>query len=218
MNPQTKLERWEKLSEWPLAGIAVVFLAAYSIQVLAQPQGYTAAVLQAVLLITYLAFVVDYVVRLSLAPNRARWFVRHLFDLAIVALPMLRPLQLLRLVVVVTALQRAVGDAIRGRVILYTVSCATVLIYAASLAILEVERSEPNANIKNFGDAVWWSISTVTIRRSVALHRMGAGDRGAVDDRRHHPGRRGDRDACVVDRPARGRGGQRESGRNGRSD
>jgi voltage-gated potassium channel len=66
------------------------------------------------------------------------------------------------LVAVVAALQKAFGDAIRGRVVIYTATSAVLLVYAASLAVLQAERSDPSAHIKNFGDAVWWSITTIT--------------------------------------------------------
>jgi hypothetical protein len=33
------LDRWEKLTEWPLAAVAASFLAVYSVQVLDQPHG-----------------------------------------------------------------------------------------------------------------------------------------------------------------------------------
>ena len=59
-------------------------------------------------------------------------------------------------------LQKAIGGAIRGRVILYTASSVVLLVYAGSLAILDAERGHPGARITTFGDAVWWSMSTVT--------------------------------------------------------
>ncbi|MGW4336799.1 potassium channel family protein [Rhodococcus koreensis] len=157
-----RLERWERRVEWPLAVIASIFLAAYSVDVLAQPQGTADRVVSAVTAVAYVVFVIDYVVRLALATHRFGWFVRHLFDLAIVALPLLRPLRLLRLIVLIGALQKAVGGTIRGRVIVYTVFSGALLIYVASLAVLETERSHPGASITGFGDAVWWSIATVT--------------------------------------------------------
>lgn len=109
-----------------------------------------------------MAFALDYAVRLALAPDRRRWFFRNLFDLAIVALPLLRPLRLLRLVILIGALQKAVGNAIRGRIVIYTISGAVLLIYVASLAVLQSERPHPDAHIKTFGQAVWWSITTIT--------------------------------------------------------
>ena len=113
-------------------------------------------------MVLYALFVADYLCRLYLADPRGRWFVRHLFDLAIVALPFLRPLRLLSLVVVVNMLQRALGHTIRGKVVAYTVCGAVLIVYAASLAIIDMESDNPNANIKGFGDALWWSITTVT--------------------------------------------------------
>ncbi|NVN50710.1 potassium channel family protein [Mycolicibacterium hippocampi] len=162
MGSAERLERWESRSEWVLAGVAVVFLVAYSVQVLANPGRGLTNLLNGVMSLLYLVFVVDYLVRLSLAPHRVRWFFRHLLDLAIVVLPFLRPLRLLRLVVLVKVLHRAGGDAIRGRVAAYTALSAVLLVYVASLAMLETERNAPDSTITSFGNAVWWSITTVT--------------------------------------------------------
>ncbi len=160
--PSGKLQRWENRTEWPLAAIALLFLALYSIEVLVRPPPPTAHLIEAVNSVLYLAFVVDYVVRLCLANGRTRWFFRHLLDLAIVALPFLRPLRLLRLVVLFGALQRVVGSAIRGRVAIYTACSSVLLIYVASLAVLEAERTDPESDIKSFGQALWWAVTTVT--------------------------------------------------------
>jgi voltage-gated potassium channel len=159
---EPRVHRWEKRTEWPLAVVAIIFLAVYSVQVLANPQGRDDAALEAVLLITWAIFAVDYFARLILATDRKRWFTRHLLDLAVVTLPFLRPLRLLRLLVLFGALQKAVGGAIRGRVIIYSAFTVTLLIYVAALASLDAERGQPNSRINNFGDAVWWAITTVT--------------------------------------------------------
>jgi voltage-gated potassium channel len=96
---------------------------------------------------TYFVFVFDYLGRLYLADPRGRWFLRHLFELAIIVLPFLRPLRLLSLAVVVKVLQRAVGHTIRGKVIAYTACGVVVIVYAASLAILDLERDLPGTKI-----------------------------------------------------------------------
>ena len=77
-------------------------------------------------------------------------------------LPFLRPLRLLSLAVVVNALQRAVGQTTRGKVIVYTACGAVAIVYAASLAILDVEGTWPDSKIHNLGDALWWAATTVT--------------------------------------------------------
>lgn len=160
--PKPRLLRWEKRAEWPLAAVSVAFLAMYSVQVLARPGATTAQTLTALMSVLYVVFVVDFVVRLALSGRPSRWLLRHLLDLAVVTLPFLQPLRVLRLIVLLGTLQRAFGDAVRGRVAAYTGFSVVLMVYAASLAVLQAERSDPHANIVNFGDAVWWSIATIT--------------------------------------------------------
>jgi voltage-gated potassium channel len=162
MDSETKLQRWERHAEWPLAVAAVLFLVLFSRQVLAQPHGREAHIVWAVDWAIWGLFVVDYVVRLCLAGNRWHWFLRHFLDFAIVTLPLLRPLRLLRLLVLIEVLQKAVGDAFRGRIVVYTVSGVVLLIYTASLAVFDKERYLHGATINSFGKALWWSITTVT--------------------------------------------------------
>ena len=162
MDSETKLQRWERYAEWPLAVAAVLFLVLFSRQVLVQPQGREGHIVWAVDWAIWGLFVVDYVVRLCLADHRWHWFRRHLLDFAIVALPLLRPLRLLRLLVLIEVLQKAIGDAFRGRIVVYTVSGVVLLIYTASLAVFDKERYLHGATINSFGKALWWSITTVT--------------------------------------------------------
>jgi voltage-gated potassium channel len=162
MNIQSNLQRWERYAEWPLAAAALVFLGLFSFQVLVQPHGREAHIIWAVDWAIWGLFVLDYVVRLGLASNRRHWFLRHLLDFAIVTLPLLRPLRLLRLLVLIEVLQKAVGNAFRGRIVVYTASGVVLLIYTASLAVLDKERYLHGATINSFGKAIWWSITTVT--------------------------------------------------------
>jgi voltage-gated potassium channel len=162
VDTQDRLDRWEHRAEWPLAAVAALFLAAYSIEVLAQPRGLVAQLLTLVTWFAWAVFTADYAARLYLAPDRKDWFLRHLVDLAIVLLPLLRPLRLLRLVVLVGALQKAIGNAIRGKVIIYTISGAVLLVYVGALAVYEAERGAPDAHITSFGLAVWWAMTTIT--------------------------------------------------------
>lgn len=162
MTNRTSEERWQQRTEWPLAVVAFAFLIIYSVHVLIRPHGDPARIVWIASWIVWGLFVIDYFVRLSLAADRRRWFLAHLLDLAIVVLPVVRPLRMLRLVVLVGVLQKAVGNAVRGRILVYTISAVALLIYVASLAILDTERDIPGAKITSFGDAVWWAISTVT--------------------------------------------------------
>ena len=159
---ETQLERYERATEWPLAGVALTFLGLYSVRVLARLRGGAAEAIEDALIAVYCVFVVDYLARLWLAQPRGRWFVKHLWELPIILLPFLRPLRLLSVVVVVKTLEHAIGHTIRGRVIVYTICGAVVIVYAGSLAILEAERGQPGSDINSLGDALWWAMTTVT--------------------------------------------------------
>src|SRR5664279_1303076 len=161
--PARRLIRWESGSEWPLAAVAALFLAAYAWPILDVGLPHTWKVLCTTVQYTAWAiFVVDYVMRLGLAERRMRYFSRHLLDLAIVALPLLRPLRLLRLLILLKVLNRRAADSLRGRIAIYVVGATSLLLFCASLAVLEAERRRHGANITTFGDAMWWSVSTIT--------------------------------------------------------
>ena len=155
-------ERWRSLTEWPLAGIALLFLIAYAWEIIADLTGPAEQLTDTLITATWLIFLVDYVVNLVLADNRWRWFSRHIFDLLIVVLPMLRPLRLLRLVTLLTIRNRTAGRAFRGRVVVYVAGASALLVFVASLAMLDAERGSPGSIINTFGDALWWAFVTVT--------------------------------------------------------
>lgn len=157
-----RLRTWERVTEWPLTGTAVVFLAAYAWEVLANAQGGAKDAAELVIDAVWVLFGVDYLVRLALASSRSRWFLHHLPDLAVIALPILRPLRLLRLVTLVGIMQRSAGTALRGRITLYTAGSAALLISTSALATLDAERHEPGSSIRSFGQALWWALTTIT--------------------------------------------------------
>lgn len=156
------LSTWERKSEWPLAGSAVLFAAIYGWDVLDRPTGGWVIAGWVMTGVIWAVFVVDYVIRLRLAPERKHWFIRHWFDFAMVVLPMFRPLRLLRLVTLFTILQRSADTALRGRVIVYAALSAVILVFLAGLAMLDSERSAPGSTITTFGNALWWAIVTMT--------------------------------------------------------
>lgn len=158
------LERWRQLAEAPLILAALAFLIAYSWRVLVNASGVGAVIATVVLAIVWIIFAGDYLVRLLLTPRgeRGRWFRTHLFALASVALPGLRPLQLLRLVSALRFLHRSAGTMLRGQTILYAGGATVIVVYVAALAVLDSERHAPGASITSFGDALWWALVTVT--------------------------------------------------------
>lgn len=157
------VDRWDAKAEWPLAIAAAVFLVAYSWEVL-DPSlpAHTRALLQAVDYATWAVFALDYAIRVALGRPRGRYVARHLFDLAIVVLPLLRPLRLLRLLVLLRFIERRAASSLRGRVAEYLAVSTVLLLYTGALAELAAERGARGANITDFGTALWWALTTIT--------------------------------------------------------
>jgi voltage-gated potassium channel len=119
-------------------------------------------------------FAIEYGLKLFLAP--ARWgFVRsHVFELMLVVFPMLRPLRIvrsaeaLRLLTLGRAAAAAGSGAKEARASLssrtatYAVLLVGLLVLVASAVVLDAERSADGANIRTFGDALWWAVVTVS--------------------------------------------------------
>ena len=87
---------------------------------------------------------------------------RHWYDVLVIVLPLLRPLRLLRLIPLLSVLNRRAQTGLRGRVAIYVAGGASLLAFVAAIAVLDVERSSPDANISDFGDAIWWAVTTMT--------------------------------------------------------
>ncbi|HET7724803.1 MAG TPA: ion channel [Propionibacteriaceae bacterium] len=158
----TRVERWDRRTDVPLILLAVAFLVAYAIPVIhpALDPGLL-EVLDAVSWTVWVAFGVDFAIRIVLADDRRGYALRHWYDVALIALPLLRPLRLLRLVALFRVLDRSVGASLAGRALVYAVGAATFSVFMGALAVLDAERASDHANITNLGDALWWAVSTV---------------------------------------------------------
>ncbi|GAB3273560.1 hypothetical protein GCM10027449_11100 [Sinomonas notoginsengisoli] len=152
-------DRWRSLTERPTLVAAIVFLAAYSVQVIGNLPPEEGIWAEDFLWAAWAVFVVDYVGQLWLAPRRGQWFVHNLHELAILALPALRPL---RLVTFLRIVHNRAGTALRGRLVMYVIAAASTLAYCGALTVEDVEQNMPGANIRNFGDAIWWALETIT--------------------------------------------------------
>jgi voltage-gated potassium channel len=160
---EPRIARWSRRVDWWLTGLAVAFLVAYAWSVLDTSLSPTGAwVLEAVLSGIWAIFGLDYLVRFWLAERKWRFVGTHLLDLLILMLPMLRQLRALRLIMVIGALNRRLRNDARGKVIIYVVGTVVLVGFVASLAVLEAERNAPDATITSFGQALWWTLATIS--------------------------------------------------------
>jgi voltage-gated potassium channel len=169
----SRVARWEQRTEWPLTVTALLFLIAYAVPILdTRMSAGSQTACHVVVLIAWVVFGIDYLARLTLAQRRWSYWWRHLHDLAVLALPVLRPLRLLRVLMLLRALNRTGAASLRGRIAIYVSAGTVLLLFCASLTVLDAERGHAGANITAFPDALWWSATTITT--------VGYGDRFPV--------------------------------------
>ena len=84
------------------------------------------------------------------------------FDPAFRTLQAIRIYRIIRLIRVLKKLQTLTGGTSLNEKLLALPAIALVMVFFSTNLILEVERLDPNSNIKTAGDALWWALSTVT--------------------------------------------------------
>jgi voltage-gated potassium channel len=164
---------WERRVEVPLLLLALAFLVAYAWPVLdPRLDNDLRSVLGFVSWAVWVAFVLDFLVRLGLANERWSYLARHWYDVPLIALPMLRPLRVLRVLAFARMLNRSATGGLVERVAVYVGGAAVMSVGLGAVAVLDAEQNAPGANITTFGDALWWACTTVTT--------VGYGDRYPV--------------------------------------
>ena len=143
--------------------LALIFLVAYAFPIL-EPDSSTSvkSICHVVVWVTWGLLAVEVGIRFWRSEIKAEFFKSHWLDVLAVVLPVLRPLRLLRLLVLLSALQRFVGQSLRGRVAIYVGGSIVLTSFVASLAVLDAERKNAHANIRTFGDALWWVMTTLS--------------------------------------------------------
>lgn len=159
----TRVERWERKAEVPLLILAAAFLIAYAWPVLNQHMDSDLrSVLTKVSWTVWGAFAVDFLARILLAESRRHYVLAHWYDVILLIVPMFRPLRLLRLIALARVLNRSAATSLVGRVTAYVVGVAIASVNMGALAVLDAEQTAHGSNIHTFGDALWWSATTVT--------------------------------------------------------
>jgi voltage-gated potassium channel len=143
--------------------LALAFLVAFSWPAFeANPSEQTSSILNGIQWLSWIAFAIDLVFSLFRAEDKKDFIRRHPLEILAVALPMLRPLRIVRvisfgsMVFEKVAIGKSLGILIRLLVI------TLFLGYISAIQITMIEREQSGANILNFWDGLWWAFTTIT--------------------------------------------------------
>jgi voltage-gated potassium channel len=143
--------------------LALAFLIAFSYPAFVDPvPSSTQTLLNIVQWISWIAFAADLIYGLSKAKDKAKYLKKHPLEVVAVLFPFLRPLRLMR---VISFGGLAIQKVAIGRQFAITIKVFIASIFIAYISAVQItitERAVEGSNIHNFGDGLWWAISTVT--------------------------------------------------------
>lgn len=160
----TLFDRLELL--WMVLGFA--YLGIYAYQVIARPSATVWIALEWASVAIYGLFVVELVVRL-LGSWASLWTIQgflaflrtHWLSVLAVVLPAFRALRVLRVVIVLRALEPFLTKRTHKLSVTTTIVMPPLL-FMSAVSVLEAEQDAPGANITSFPDALWWALASIT--------------------------------------------------------
>lgn len=168
----SRLERW---LEVPMIVLGLVWL----VLLVAELIWGISPLLETISTVIWIIFIIDFAVKLILAPRRLEYLKRNwltVLSLLLPALRVLRAFAMLRvlraasavrgitLVRVITAVNRgmkALGRSMGRRGIGYVIGITTLVLFTGAAGMFAFERSEPNG-FQSYSEALWWTAMIFT--------------------------------------------------------
>ena len=157
-------ERIERVTEIPMLLLALAYVAAFLVGYLPDASDRARSIAAFAEDIIIALFAAELLIRVAVAERRLAYLRHHWLDVLIVVIPFIRPLRLLRIVRVLPVLARVtvglrrVMGSYRGT---YVLLIALAAIVTSALLVTAFERNG-GGSIKDFDDALWWSVTTIT--------------------------------------------------------
>lgn len=172
-------QRWEvlgQLDDWletPMVLLGLAWLALLVVELISGLSPFLEAVGTAI----WIAFILDFLLRIFLAPRKLEYLRSNWLTAVALVLPAVRVLRAfrvvralraargLRLVRIVTSLNRgmrALGRSMHRRGLGYVLALSTLVYLAGAAGILAFERASPESAVRSFADSLWWTAMLLT--------------------------------------------------------
>lgn len=144
-----------------MAVLGVIYLAAYSIQVVYSSNNALVEQLEITSQIIWAIFVVDVVFRLLGSESIPKFLKSSWLEILALAIPFMRILRVFRVILALRGIKGFVKNraSAMGTYILMLVPLTW---FSGGIAVLDAESTNPEASITNLREALWWSLATIT--------------------------------------------------------
>ncbi len=151
-------ERYERYEEWATVPLLINgFIYAGSFVAIFSDRNDPFA--QVIFWVTWTVFVVDYFICLYLHPQRWKYVLTHPLTLIALIFP---PLRLYILFLILDRGFRSKTSPLRDKVGLVALYVTMINIVFGSYVVWRFERDAVGADIRTYGESLWWAISSVT--------------------------------------------------------
>ena len=158
-----RLAAYEQKTFGYMMALALVFVVVYAVPILdEQLPNWLGRCFAIATPIIWLAFLADLVCRVVLSKRPIHYLIHHPLDVLIVALPILRPLRVLRLFTAGKTLMNNSGRFPLMQTTWSIVCVAALLVFIGGVAVLDAERHAAGSNITSASQAFWWSAGNIT--------------------------------------------------------
>jgi voltage-gated potassium channel len=165
------LERFSARIDPFMTLLALAWLPVLVVPFATQLHGSVALAFAVIDYVIWAIFAAEYTIKLWLAVDRWTFVRHHLLELAVVAVPILRPLRLARLfrIVRIGRVLLVLGGSLRRTRALFAhhglqfvLLVVAIIIFAGGGLELAFEHHAHGTTIHNYADALWWAMVTVT--------------------------------------------------------
>ena len=152
---------WVNKTNSPLASLGIAYLVIYTIQVVNSANVNLISNLDFLGNLIWAIFAIDLFIRFIDSDSFLIFIKKNYIEILAVSLPFLRVLRMLRVLLAVRGLKVFVVDRARATG-LYIALLAPLTWFTGAIVVLDVESQSSRASITSIGEALWWSLTTIT--------------------------------------------------------